>query len=390
MTKTSLRIAALLSAGILALTACGGDNDGGLKPVADSRSMGVSVYPAADAADVKPDSTVTVNATFGKLQNVQVVDSTGTVITGNFSEDRTAWVADRRLAPNETYQVIVSGMSEKGATVAQTSKFSTLTVAKKDQTASTLISPPDGSTVGVAQPVVIQFNHGITNREAALQALSVETSEPVEGGWYWIDSREVHWRPKDFWPTGVHVTIKESLVGMDMGDGEWGISRRESSFTVGREQIIKVDVKRHELRVVRDGKTIKTFDVSTGKPGWETRNGTKVIMEKVTGKIWRSEAIDAPEHYRLRSSYAMRMTNSGEFIHDAPWNTGNIGRANTSHGCVGLTVSAMAWLFDHTIIGDPVVVTGSPKKFTELWNRYQDWNVDWDQWQTGNYDLSDE
>jgi hypothetical protein len=86
----------------------------------------------------------------------------------------------------------------------------------------------------------------------------------------------------------------------------------------------------------------------------------------------------------------MRMTNSGEFIHDAPWNTGNIGRANTSHGCVGMTVSAMAWMFDHTIIGDPVVVTGSPKKFTELWNRYQDWNVGWDQWQTGNFDLSDE
>jgi lipoprotein-anchoring transpeptidase ErfK/SrfK len=384
-----MRVAALLGAGVLALSACGGDNED-IKPVAASQSMGVTVYPAADAADVKPDSTVTVNATFGTLTNVAVFDSTGTVITGNYSPDRSAWVADRRLSPNETYQVIVNGTSEKGSSVAQTSKFTTLKVQQKDQTASELISPPDGSTVGVAQPIVIGFNHTILNREAALQALSIETSEPVEGDWYWIDAREVHWRPKEFWPTGVHVTIKESLVGLDMGDGEWGVSRRESSFTVGRQQFIKVDIKRHEMQVVRDGKVIKTFDVSTGKPGWETRNGIKVIMEKVVGKKWTNTAIDAPERYTLFSSYAMRMTNSGEFIHDAPWNTGNIGRANTSHGCVGMTVSSMRWMFDHTIIGDPVIVTGSPKKFTELWNRYQDWNVDWDQWQTGNFDLSDE
>jgi lipoprotein-anchoring transpeptidase ErfK/SrfK len=383
-----MRVAALFGAGVLALTACGGNGDK-LAPVAARTSMGLAIYPAYDAADVKPDSTVTVNGTYGRLDEVQVFDSTGTVITGDFSEDRTAWVADRRLAPNESYTVIARGTSEKGAAVSQTSHFNTLKVMAKDQTGSEYMLPPDGSEVGVAQPVVVSFNHSIINREAALQALSIETSEPVEGGWYWIDSREVHWRPKDFWPTGTKVTIKENLVGMDMGNGEWGTSRRESSFTVGREQFIKVDVKRHELTVVRDGKVIKRIDVSTGKPGWETRNGTKVIMEKETGKIWTNDAIDAPENYRLRSSYAMRMTNSGEFIHDATWN-GRIGYANTSHGCVGMGLSDMRWMFDHTIIGDPVITIGSPKKFTDLWNRYQDWNVDWDQWQTGNFDLSDE
>jgi len=387
MKRTTIRIAALVGAGVLALTACG-DDGGGIKQVSASQSMGVAVYPAADAADVKPDSTVTVNATFGKLDDVQVFDSTGTVISGNYSDDRSAWVADRRLAPNETYQVIVKGMSEKGSSVAQTSKFTTLKVMQKDQTASTLISPPDGSTVGVAQPVVIQFNHNIVNREAALQSLSVETSKPVDGGWYWIDAREVHWRPKEFWPTGTEVTVKENLVGLDMGDGEWGVSRRESHFKVGRQQFIKVDVKRHELQVVRDGKVIRKFDVSTGKAGWETRNGIKVIMEKVTHKKWTNTAIDAPESYTLYSSYAMRMTNSGEFIHDATWN-GRIGSANTSHGCVGMRLSDMRWMFNNVIIGDPVITTGSPKKFTELWNRYQDWNVNWDQWQTGNFDLSD-
>jgi lipoprotein-anchoring transpeptidase ErfK/SrfK len=390
MTEITRRTVVLGGASLLALSACGGGNDKGMEPVAATQNMGIAIYPTADAVDVKPDSIVTVNGTFGHLGNVQVLDSTGTLIDGTYSPDRTAWVANRRLSPNETYTVTVNGVSDRGPAVNQVSKFTTLTVADKDLTASTLIMPPDGSTVGIAHPVVIQFNHNVINREEALQALSVETSEPVEGGWYWIDSREVHWRPKDFWPVGTQVTIKETLVGLDMGDGEWGASRRESSFTVGRSQIIKVDVRRHEMQVVRSDKVIRTFDVSTGKPGWETRSGTKVIMEKVTDKKWTSEAIHAPEHYTLFSSYAMRMTNSGEFIHDAPWNTGNIGRANTSHGCVGMTVSDMRWLYNNTIVGDAVICTGSPKKFTELWNRYQDWNVSWTKWLTGNFDLSDE
>ncbi len=54
-----------------------------------------------------------------------------------------------------------------------------------------------------------------------------------------------------------------------------------------------------------------------------------------------------------------------------------------------MSLSDMRWMFSNTIMGDPVVTVGSPKKFTEIWNRYQDWNVDWDQWQTGNFDLSD-
>ena len=387
MNRMTMRAAALVGACVLALTACG-DGDEKLAPVAAQTTMGISVYPTVDATGVKPDSIVTVDGTNGRLSEVQVFDSEGTVITGNFSEDRSAWVADRRLAPNERYTVIVKGISEKGSAASQTSRFNTLEVKPKDQTGSNFILPLDGSTVGVAHPVVVQFNHNIVDREAVLEALTVETSEEVEGGWYWIDAREVHWRPKEFWPSGTKVTVKENLVGMDMGNGEWGVSRRESSFTIGREQFIKVDVKRHELQVVRDDKVIRRFDVSTGKPGWETRNGTKVIMEKVTGKIWTNDAIDAPEDYRLRSSYAMRMTNSGEFIHDATWN-GRIGSANTSHGCVGMSLSDMRWMYNNVIIGDPVVTVGSPKKFTELWNRYQDWNVDWDQWETGNFDLSD-
>lgn len=386
-TRRTSRTAALLTATVLALAACG-DGEEIAAPVSAPRAMTIDVYPAYESENVEPDSVVTVASAGGLLDQVEVTDSTGTVIGGTLSPDRTAWVADRRLAPGERYEVSVAGTNERGARVSQISRFRTLTVAADKRLASYLIGPPDGSTVGIAQPVVVQFNRPVTDRAAVLQALEVETSEEVEGGWYWIDASEVHWRPKEFWPPGTKVTIRDNLVGIDAGNGVWGVSRRESSFTVGREQVLKVDVRKHQMKVVRNGKVIKTFDVSTGKAGWETRNGIKVLMEKVTNKKWTNEAIDAPEEYTLRSSYAMRMTNSGEFVHDAPWN-GRIGRDNTSHGCVGMRVGDMRWLFSNSIIGDPVIVTGSPKKFNELWNRYQDWNVDWEDWQDQNLDLSD-
>jgi hypothetical protein len=54
-----------------------------------------------------------------------------------------------------------------------------------------------------------------------------------------------------------------------------------------------------------------------------------------------------------------------------------------------MDVGDMAWLYDHTIVGDAVIVTGSPKPYTEIYNRYQDWNVSWSKWLTGNYGLTD-
>jgi hypothetical protein len=41
------------------------------------------------------------------------------------------------------------------------------------------------------------------------------------------------------------------------------------------------------------------------------------------------------------------------------------------------------WLFENTEIGDPVVVTGTPKKQT-LGDGVTVWNVPWDEWVAGS------
>lgn len=382
------RIAAALAAAPLLLGACGGS--GAVAPAAAPPPMRVTVTPAPDGTVVpKGAGAVEIVGIDGTLREVDVVDATGAELAGAFDRSRSRWTSTARLVPKQSYSVTVAGVDTTGRQINHTSKFSTKQAPEKRRLFARSVSPVDGSTVGVAYPLVVGFNRPVHDRAAVMKALQVTAAPQVEGAWYWIDASAVHFRPKEFWPKGTEVTLNANLDGVYAGKGVWGSADRTTSFTVGRQQVIQVDVEKHELSVVRNGKTLRTFPVSTGKPGWETRNGTKVIMEKVTDKQWTDEAIDAPEDYELESEYAMRMTNSGEFIHDAPWNGPYIGRRNASHGCVGLTSADMRWLYNNTMVGDAIVVTGSPKKFTEIWNRYQDWNVGWKKWRTGNVDLID-
>jgi lipoprotein-anchoring transpeptidase ErfK/SrfK len=321
------------AAGPLLVSGCS-DTDGGQlagagKPVAPV-AMSVDISPIDGADDVPPDAEVTVRGSAGRLTDVQVID-----------------------------------------------------VPPANQLHVASVAPADGATVGIGHPLIVTLNHGAEDRGAVQDALEVVTEPAVEGAWYWIDDRTLDYRPEEFWPAGTRVTLRSRLAGVDLGHGMWGSGDQTSTFEVGRHQLIKVDVKARRMTVVRDGKTVRTFPVSTGKRGWETRNGVKVLTERVRGKVWTNEAINAPEEYTLYSRYAIRMTNSGEFIHDATWNP-TIGQDNTSHGCVGLRLSDMAWIWANTMPGDPVVVTGSPKPYTDLGNRIADWNIDWERWKSGN------
>jgi lipoprotein-anchoring transpeptidase ErfK/SrfK len=388
--STRARVAGLAALGLL-MAGCTGATAAASAPAAPPAAVpaDVAITPTDGTNTVLPNGVVTVTAKSGTLNHVDVTDPTGVYLLGAYNPTHTVWTSSTPLVPDAKYGVSVAATGPNGDPSSEVSDFVTAAVAAAKQLRVAQVTPADGDTVGVAYPLVVAFNHSVVNREEVTKALQVTTTPHVDGAWYWIDAQTVDYRPANFWPEGTVVKLNADLTGVSGGNGLWGVKDMTSSFTIGREQLIKVNVKTHKMSVVRDGKTIATFPISTGKPGWETRDGTKVIMEKVLNKHWTNTAIDAPEAYSLYSAHAMRLTNSGEFIHDAPWNTGNIGEANTSHGCVGMTVSDMAWLYDHTIVGDAVVVTGSPKPYNELYNRYQDWNVSWSKWQTGNYGLTD-
>jgi lipoprotein-anchoring transpeptidase ErfK/SrfK len=382
-------VAGLILLGCLSTAAC---SNSGTSPHAAAQAMvrlPISVTPQAGAAAVRPDAHVTVTVDRATLSHVDVTDSTGAYLRGAYSADHTRWTSSAPLAPSRDYAVSVLAIDGAGRSGTSNSTFHTEALPGADRLLVDQVTPTDGATFGIGYPLVVTFNHQVRNRQAVTAALDVETFPHVEGAWYWIDAATVDFRPQKFWPAGTVVTLAANLIGVNAGDDLWGGANRTSTFTVGRSQILDVNVKSDVMKVVRDGSVVASFNISSGKPGWETRNGIKVISEKITDKTWYSSAIGAPEPYVKHSQWAMRMTDSGEFIHDAPWNAKHMGEDNASHGCVGLLTDDMNWLFSHTIVGDPVVVTGSPTPFTEISNRIQDWNVPWERWVTDNLDLSD-
>ena len=93
---------------------------------------------------------------------------------------------------------------------------------------------------------------------------------------------------------------------------------------------------------------------------------------------------DSPEAYDIDDvQWAMRLTNSGEFIHAAPWSVGSQGYANVSHGCTGMSTANAAWLYAMTKRGDVVEYTGTDRWMT-VENGYGDWNEDFAAYKGGS------
>lgn len=80
--------------------------------------------------------------------------------------------------------------------------------------------------------------------------------------------------------------------------------------------------------------------------------------------------------------WSVRLTNSGEFVHAAPWNT-EIGQANLSHGCTNLSVADPKWFYNFSRLGDGVQYPNAAGALMRATHGFGDWNVPWPQWRLG-------
>ncbi|WP_099251830.1 L,D-transpeptidase family protein, partial [Mycobacterium sp. shizuoka-1] len=228
-------------------------------------------------------------------------------------------------------------------------------------------NPVNGALVGVAKPIIINFARPIANRPLAESAIHISSVPPVPGAFYWTTDTQVRWRPYAFWPSG-------SVVNIDA-------SGAKSSFRVGDALVATVDDKTHQMTVTRNGKVEKTFPVSMGKPDGkhETKNGTYYVLEKFPDIVMDSSTygvpVNSPEGYKLKVQWAVRIDNSGAFVHSAPWSVADQGKRNVSHGCINLSPDNAKWFYDNFGSGDPIVVKNS----VGLYNN-PDGADDW-QWQ---------
>ena len=343
----------------------------------------LTLSPAGDATGVRLDAHAQVTASGGTLRSVTVTGG-GQRLAGKLSSDGRTWTSSGALAPSTRYQVRVTAVNQDGVVSQRVSSFTTLTPRA---TLGASIMPLDGETVGVGMPIVIWFNQPVRDRAAVERRLRVETSNGVTGAWHWFSDREVHYRTQRYWQSGTRVTLHANLAGADAGNGVWGVRDRAVSFTIGDRHVSVVSTTAHTMTVTSNGKTVKVIPVSTGRDKYPTTNGIHFVLEKSQVVTMDSATVgiprDSPDGYYEKVYWDVRISNSGEFVHAAPWSTSAQGNANVSHGCVNVSVPDAMWFFNFSRRGDVVQVTGSPKAPTNTLG-VQDWNLSWSAWLQGS------
>jgi lipoprotein-anchoring transpeptidase ErfK/SrfK len=330
-----------------------------------------------ERATVPVDETVRVSAEGGSLTKVRVESPAGP-LSGALSGDGTRWTADGRLEPGTDYVVHAVAERSDGKRVTRTSRFHTEDLTLAEQTYAS-VSPLQGETVGVGMPVIVTFDVPVTDRASIEKHMSVSATPRQPGTWHWLSDTEVHWRPKSYWRAGSDVSVDLDINSVPAGAGIYGQENRHLDFHVGDANVYKVNAQTHQMRVFQNGSLLRTIPITTGKAGFTTRSGTKVIIEKFETKHMRSETVGiaegSPEFYDIDDvQYAMRLTYSGEFIHAAPWSVASQGFENVSHGCTGMSTANAQWLYNMTRRGDVVEYTGTDRPMT-LDNGFGDWNA---------------
>jgi lipoprotein-anchoring transpeptidase ErfK/SrfK len=337
--------------------------------------------PADAAADVVPIAPISVQVTDGWFQKVALTNSSGKVVAGSFNADRTVYTTTEPLGYDATYTWSGSVVGHNGKAIPVAGKFSTVTPSKKVGGAFQLA---DGQTVGVAAPIIIQFDAPISDKAAVEKALTVTTTPPVEGSWAWLPDEaqgaRVHWRPREYYPAGTTVNVDAKLYGRPFGDGAFGADDISLHFQIGRKQVVKAEVSSHRIQVVTDAGVIMDFPCSYGeadKARNVTRNGIHVVTEKYADFYMSNPAAG---YSNAHERWAVRISNNGEFIHANPASSGAQGNSNVTNGCINLSTSDAEEYYRTAIYGDPVEVTGSSIQLSYSDGDIWDWAVDWDTW----------
>lgn len=360
----------------------GGASGSGTPSPKQTGAITVHITPADHARKVAPNKPIKVTVTGGGISSVTVrAGEGGGRVTGKTAADGTSWQSSGTLHPSASYTVTVHAENEARTTRA-TSTFTTLTPQKSVKAA---IAPLDGSTVGVGQPIGVYLTEPAKDRAAVERALTVETDKHVEGVWHWFSSTELHFRPQSYWPAHTKVTLHADLAGVKAAPHVWGVQNRTIRFTVGARHYSVVNAKTHRMTIRSGDEVVKRYPVSTGRPQYPTKSGIHVVMGKADPYTMRSSTwgITGAGAYVTTVRYAVRISNSGEFVHAAPWSAGEQGRNNVSHGCVNISTSRARWFYDFSQPGDIVKVVGT-KDTLQPTNGFGDWNVSWSDWVAGS------
>ncbi|MCV7346003.1 L,D-transpeptidase [Mycolicibacterium rhodesiae] len=360
----------------------------------------LAITPGRGAADVDPLAPVTVTATSGTLAEVVMVNEQGNRIVGITTPDNTVWKPGVPLGYGRTYTVTATAVGANGAPTRQSSTFSTLTPSNQTKVALTTTAGTalrDGATYGIGTVVVAHFDEPITDKAAAERQLSVTTSPPVRGSWYWLDDQNAHWRPPQYLSPGTVVTVEANIYGAPLGQGLYGQEDARVSFRIGDAHVSIADDLTKQVSVYNNGQLVRTMPTSMGMGGSETVNGQTIsfwtqrgiytVMDKADRVVMDSSTYGLPINsrlgYRETISLATRISTDGIYLHRLDATVWAQGNTNVSHGCLNLNADNARWFFDFSVPGDVVEVRNTGGEPLKVWQN-GDWSMPWDKWLQGS------
>jgi lipoprotein-anchoring transpeptidase ErfK/SrfK len=381
------RVLTALAVGVVApgaLAACVSKTSKPSEQEAAPAAPSVKFEPANEAADVSPVAPVGVEVSDGWLQRVTLTNPDGKVVAGVLNRDRTAFNITEPLGYGVSYTWGGSVVGHDGKAVPVEGAFTTV---QPDSQVNGQFQLADGQTVGVAVPIIIQFDASITDKASVEKALKVTTEPPVEGSWAWLPDEvggsRVHWRTREYYPAGTKVHVDAKLYGVPFGDGAFGAQDSTLTFAIGRLQVVKAEASSHRIQVLdAQGAVIMDFPCSYGEgdlPRNITRSGVHVVSEKYEDFYMTNPAAG---YANVHERYAVRISNNGEFIHCNPNSIGAQGNTNVTNGCINLNLENAQQYFNSAIYGDPVEVTGTSIELSYADGDIWDWAVPWDEWVT--------
>ncbi|MCX5041807.1 Ig-like domain-containing protein [Aldersonia sp. NBC_00410] len=364
------------------VVACGDDatTDSGT-PVEQPPVAKVTADPAADSTDINPTAPISVRVEDGVLRDVALTNANGKVVAGLLSPDSTTFTITEPLGYGATYTWSGTAIGMDNKPVPVNGSFTTV---EPESTTSARVQIADGQIVGIAAPIILQFDDHVADKAAVERALTVTTNPPTVGSWAWLpddNGSRVHWRPQNYWTPGTTVHVDAKLYGVDFGEGAYGDSDLTSDFAIGRSQIVKAEAPSHRMQVVQDGQVIFDFPVSYGE-GNEARNVTRSGIHVVSEKHEDFLMSNPPYYENVRERWAVRISNNGEFIHANPETTGVQGSSNVTNGCINLSNGDAAAYYPTAMYGDPVEVTGTRIDLSAADGDIYDWTIDWPTWQS--------
>ena len=354
------------------LSGCTGDDDPGGSPdaVEDAAPAAqVSLAVADGSVDVSPVVPLEIAVTDGELGEGDRRRRRGvprwpgpspTADRGN----RAVWTPETPLAYGTSYTLTATAANPDDEEASASSTFTTVSPAA---VSTPSIGPLDGMTVGVGMPIRVYFDDPVVDKAAVESHLLVTSSTPTDG------VVELDQRHRGALPA-VAVLAAQQPRSPSTPTSTASTSARASGARrtgrcpspSGRSTCPSSTPPPSTMQVYDGDQLVQTYPISAGSPDNPSYNGAHVVTELNRDRIMDSSTygvpVDSPEGYRTPVEYAVRISDSGEFVHAAPWSVAQQGNTNVSHGCINMSTERAAWFFNFSQVGDVVEIRNSCRR----------------------------